>query len=238
MVGCQLRQTLPWNNTLEQWKISSTHVGRKSKKLCNPDSFHHSLLDLPSIHSPRHIEISSSTVSWMFVPMTESRQNNSFFILDFLSKSTWGVFALPPLIWIFLPPIKPTLFSTFAGEQFYRPWPVPLVITINNIITFLPNMSQFWFLIDFVFKIFVVWKLKANDKTASKRILEAATKVQGEQGDHFTYLPEERKMFLFVNNGFPYHHTWASTTGRCHILSPDNLISQVVEHKPCHLVFS
>ena len=147
MVGCQLRQTLPCNNTLEQWKISSTHVGRKSKKLCNPDSFHHSLLDLPSIHSPHHIEISSSIVSWMFVPMKENRQNNSLFILDFLSKSTWGVFALPPLIWIFLPSIKPTLFSTFAGEQFFST--LTYSLGYHNIITFLPIMSQFlisnWF---------------------------------------------------------------------------------------------
>ena len=166
----------------------------------------------------------------------KSTKQFSLFILDFLSKSTWGVFALPPLIGIFLPPIKPTLFSSFAGEQFFS----ALICSpgYHNIITFLPYMSQFWFLIVFVFKILVVWKLKATSKTASKRILEGATQVQGEQGGHFTYLPEEKKMFSFVNDGFPYHHTWASTTGRCHILSPDNLISQVVEHKPCHLLFS
>ena len=104
-----------------------------------------------------------------------------------------GVFVLPPLIWIFLPPIKPTLFSSFAGEQFFS----ALICSLgyHNIITFLPYMSQFWFLIVFVFKILVVWKLKATSKTASKRILEGATQVQGEQGGHFTYFPEERKYF-------------------------------------------
>ena len=110
----------------------------------------------------------------------KSTKQFSLFILDFLSKSTWGVFALPPLIGIFLPPIKPTLFSSFAGEQFFS----ALICSpgYHNIITFIPYMSQFWFLIVFVFKILVVWKLKATSKTASKRILEGATQVKGDKG--------------------------------------------------------